>query len=128
MAAAQSQTPAQAYAAAMRRPQGTGRSKFGNRKTKVDGQTFDSAKEAARFFALSMLERAGEIHSLICQPKFEFVVNGVRIGSFRPDFSYVRDGKRIIEDVKGGAATKTEAYGLRKKLLLALHGLEVVET
>lgn len=38
--------------------------KYHNRKTVIDGITFDSAKEARRYMELKLLERAGEISNL----------------------------------------------------------------
>jgi len=39
------------------------KNKYGNRKVTVDGITFDSRKEAARWQELRFLEKAGEIHA-----------------------------------------------------------------
>lgn len=103
-------------------------SKYGNRKTEVDGIVFDSKKEAARYQELLLLQRAGEIERLERQPKYEFEHNGVKIGSYRPDFVYLdkRNGW-VVEDVKS-PASKTTAYRLRKKMMYAFHGLKVLET
>jgi very-short-patch-repair endonuclease len=51
------------------------------------------------------------------------------VGRYSADFAYTdrRTGQLVVEDVKGGEATKTQAYQLRKKLLLACHGLQVTE-
>ena len=40
------------------------RNKYGNKKTVVDGITFDSRKEAKRYQELKLLEKAGEIKDL----------------------------------------------------------------
>ena len=95
--------------------------KFNAKKTTVDGIRFDSKKEAARYCELKRLEQVGEIERLELQPKFEllpsFVYNGARIRGivYRADFSYYRDGVRIIEDVKG---FETKEYLIKKKYLL----------
>ena len=47
------------------------RSKYGARKTIVDGITFDSKKEANRYRELKLLEDAGEIEKLKMQVAFE---------------------------------------------------------
>jgi hypothetical protein len=107
--------------------------KYNARKTVVDGITFDSGKEARRYSELKLLERAGEIHGLKLQPKFEFVANGRplltrsegypngRRVKFTPDFQYFRKGFGIVvEDVKS-AATKTTAYKLRKAIFENLY-------
>ena len=38
--------------------------KYHAKKTRLDGLTFDSQKEAQRYAELKLLERAGQIHSL----------------------------------------------------------------
>ncbi len=98
--------------------------KYSNVKTKVDGYTFDSKKEASRFTELKLLLRAGMITKLVLQPKFRIRVKGQKICTYIADFMYERDGKRIVEDVKG---VKTPVYKLKKKLVKATHGIEVVE-
>lgn len=49
------------------------RSKYGARKTVIDGITFDSKKEANRYRELILLERAGEICNLRLQVPFELI-------------------------------------------------------
>jgi len=38
------------------------RQKYNARKTRLNGHTFDSAREARRYQDLTLLERAGRIH------------------------------------------------------------------
>ena len=103
------------------------RSKFGNVKTEVDGITFDSKAEASRFGELKLMELAGVILDVECQPRYELVVNGVKISRYTGDFRYMtREGDIVVEDVKAGP-TKTRAYVLRKKLVKALYGIDVTE-
>ncbi len=107
------------------------RAKFGNKKTPVDGILFDSAKEANRYGILKMLLRAGKITDLECQPVFEIYIQRdterIRIGDFTPDFRYYTNGECIVEDVKGGKATKTTDYQLRKKLTEAIYSIVITE-
>ena len=98
--------------------------KYKNVKSKVDGYTFDSKKEASRFIELKLMLRAKMISRLVLQPKFPVKVNGQKICTYIADFMYEREGKRIVEDVKG---FKTDVYKLKKKLVKATHGIEVVE-
>lgn len=104
------------------------RPKFGNRKTEVDGITFDSLKEARRYGELKLLERAGEISGLELQPKFPLTVNGQLVCTYRGDFSY-RDkaGNRVIEDVKSPATRAHPVYRIKAKLLRAVYGIDVTE-
>ena len=45
-------------------------SKYRAKKETVDGHTFDSKKEAARYKALLIEQKAGLIEDLILQPRF----------------------------------------------------------
>jgi hypothetical protein len=100
--------------------------KYRNIKTTVDGITFDSAKEARRYSELKLLERSGRITGLEVQPSFPIVINGVKVCTYKADFGYVDQiGSPVIEDCKG---FKTPVYRLKKKLMLAVHGIEVLET
>jgi hypothetical protein len=103
------------------------RPKYGNRITYVDGIKFHSAGEAKRYQDLKLLEREGVIRGLELQQKFVFRHNGVRIGSFTADFTYddVKTGRYVVEDFKG---RRTQQYQLRKRLMMAFYGIEILET
>ena len=105
------------------------RRKFRNRPTEIDGHKFDSQAEGRRYEELRLLELAGEISDLRVHPKWDLVVNGALICRYTADFCYLPKGPGdyVIEDVKGGQATKTAVYKIKKKLMLALVGLDVVE-
>lgn len=98
------------------------RHKYGAKKTKIDGITFDSKLEARRYQELKLLERSGLISKLKLQPRYELVpsyTNGngrkVRAMHYIADFEYYDHEKKrtIIEDVKGH---KTREYQLKKKI------------
>lgn len=95
-------------------------------KTEVDGIRFDSKREAARYLELKTLLKGKKIGALSLQPKFSLVVNGQKICTYIADFAYLdlKTGLRVIEDVKG---VKTPIYNLKKKLVRALHGIEITE-
>ncbi len=102
------------------------RSKYGSRKTEVDGIVFDSLKESRRYVDLRILEHSGEITGLELQPMYQITVNGKKICKYYPDFRYHdRLGKIIVEDCKG---VRTGIYRLKKKLMLAVHGIEILES
>lgn len=101
------------------------RSKYGAKKTEVDGIKFDSKREAARYSQLRLLERAGQIADLRLQVKYPLVVNNVKIGRFTADFVYVENGAEVVEDCKG---YRVRDYPLRKKLMLAIYGIAIKET
>jgi hypothetical protein len=115
------------------------RSKYGAKRTIVDGIWFDSGTEARRYGELRLLEYAGAISNLETQPEFPIDVvelwrpytaaRVVRCGVFTADFRYVdmATGEVVIEDTKSDP-TKTTAYRLRKRLVEAIHGVTVKET
>lgn len=88
--------------------------KYSNKKTIVEGITFDSKREASRYCELKLLERAKEIKDLRLQVVFVLCA-GIK---YIADFTYwevKNPEKLIVEDVKG---VKTDVYKLKKKLLL----------
>ena len=103
-------------------------SKYRNRKTLVDGIQFDSQKEADRYQELLWMQQARLIQDLELQPRYDLVVNTHKIGFYRADFRYevVATSILIVEDVKS-PATKTAVYCLKKKLMKALYGIEIIE-
>lgn len=97
--------------------------KFNACRTSVDGLWFDSGAEAREYNRLKQLEDAGKIGDLTLQPDFRCEVNGKLICTYRADFSYTHQGKRIVSDVKGYA---TAEFKLKKKLTEAIHGIEII--
>lgn len=103
--------------------------KYGNKKTKVrvgdDIYEFDSKKEAKRFNELYLLLKAKRISELKVQPEFLLQDtqkhNGVTYSKVKyvADFSYIQNGKKIVEDVKG---YKTSVYQVKVKWFLSLYG------
>jgi hypothetical protein len=102
------------------------RGKYNNVKTVVDGMRFDSRKEAGRYVALKLMQKHRLIADLETQPEFPLVVNGRKIGKYIADFRYFDHelGVTVVEDVKG---VRTAVYRLKKKLVLALYGVDVQE-
>lgn len=100
--------------------------KYGNKKTVVDGITFASKKEANRYCLLKLMERGGLIKSIELQPPYRLEVNGVLVCKYVADFRYVdaQTGETVVEDAKG---FKTREYNLKKKLVKAVHGIEIRE-
>lgn len=118
-------------------------SKYHSKKVTVGGETFDSSREYRRFCELKLLQRAGKISDL--QRQVEFVLiptqrepgeigprGGVKKGkllekecTYYADFVYVNDkGEKVVEDTKG---MKTEAYLIKRKLMLYVHGIRIQE-
>ena len=104
--------------------------KYHNIPTVVDGIKFASKKEAKRWGELSLLQKAGAISHLGRQLVYRLVVNGVEVGEYWADFSYwdFNTGTRVVEDVKSSITRKNAVYRLKKKLMLACHGITILET
>jgi hypothetical protein len=104
--------------------------KYHNRKTVLDGMTFDSAAEAARWRELTLLEKAGHIRDLQRQVPIELVPGARLHGEKRArpairlvvDFAYRADGERIYEDTKGMETPMSRA---KRHMAKALHGIDV---
>ena len=108
-------------------------SKYHNRKTTVDGMTFDSKKEAVRYKELTLLQKAGMIKCLQRQVVFEIIPSQKEDGKVveRPvkyvaDFTYYEGGELVVEDVKS-PATRTDAYKIKRKLMRYLLGIRIRE-
>ena len=117
-------------------------SKYHAKKTVVDGMVFDSKKEAREYGILKALERAGEISDLQRQVEFLLIPEqrepdtvgvrgGIRKGRlierkviYVADFTYMRDGEYVVEDVKG---MRTKEYVLKRKMMLHIHGIRIKE-
>ena len=102
--------------------------KYGNVPTDVDGYTFASRAEARRYGELALLLRAGAITDLTVHPRWPLHVNGVKVATYIADFAYsdVKTGALVCEDVKS-EPTKTALYRIKKKLMMAVHGIVIVE-
>lgn len=110
-------------------------SKYGNRKTTLNGVEFDSHKEAQRYAQLRLLERAGRITNLRCQVKYILIPaqRDERGRLLERECSYVADfvyfdltlGREVVEDSKG---YRTDTFKLKKKMMLWFHGIQITET
>lgn len=103
------------------------KSKYNNVKVEVDGEKFDSKKEAARYGQLLLLERAGNISSLKRQVSFDLKVNSELICKYVADFVYNVGSNEVVEDVKSEMTKKLAVYRIKKKLMKAIHGIEIIE-
>lgn len=121
--------------------------KYNNKKTVIDGITFDSKKEARRYSELRLLERAGKISNLRRQVKYVLIPaqyetverygkNGQRLTNgkkcverecaYIADFVYTDNasGKMVVEDTKG---MRTKDYIIKRKLMLYKWHKKIVE-
>lgn len=109
--------------------------KYKNSKIDYDGIKFDSKKEATRYAELKILEKAGEIKNLQLQRPFELIprqkIDGKvveRACKYIADFVYqerIPGGwQLVVEDTKG---FRTEAYKIKRKLMLQKYGIKIRE-
>lgn len=122
-------------------------SKWHNTPCEYNGIKFDSHKERDRYIFLKSLEDKGVISDLKMQVRYTVIptVYGERevqlktktkiekytvqkASYYYADFTYIYNGETIVEDVKGDPnTTLTDTYQLKKKMMLAFNGIEVVE-
>tara|TARA_R100000664_G_C2740409_1_gene128998 strand:- start:245 stop:616 length:372 start_codon:yes stop_codon:yes gene_type:complete len=98
------------------------KNKYGAKKVEIGGYKFDSKAEGERYKYL----RDIKVDDLEPHPKYDLHVNGVKIGTYSPDFQYTVNGELVVEDVKG-RATLTPLYRWKKKHMLVEHGITVKE-
>lgn len=82
------------------------RNKFNAVAVVFDGIRFDSKAEMARYGELRTLELEKQISGLAVHPTLDLYA-GVK---YKPDFMYTENGQTVVEDVKGGKATQTDAF------------------
>jgi hypothetical protein len=106
-------------------------SKYGNQKIMLDGICFDSRKEARRYSALKLLERAGKISDLELQKEYTLIPSQYigkkcveRAVKYKADFVYQENGKTVVEDTKG---MRTKDYIIKRKLMLYIHNIQIKE-
>lgn len=97
------------------------RSKYGAIKTKIDGHTFDSKKEADYYCELKLRLQSGDIKGFCLQPIF-ILAEGLK---YKADFIvFNNDGTTDIIDIKG---FKTKEYITKKKVFEDKYNLKIIE-
>ena len=120
------------------------KNKYNARKVTFDGITFDSKKEGLYYLRLKDMMQRGEITGLRLQVPYELlpaiyrdevvhlktkdkVVQKLvqRAVTYVADFVYTdKEGKEHVVDTKG---LRLADYILKKKMMLALKGIEITE-
>ena len=101
-------------------------SKFGNFQTIIDGIKFDSKKEAQYYGKCKLRVRAGELKKFEYHVRFPIIVNGQKICTYEADFVlYFPNGDIRVFDVKTVATEGLPVFRLKKKLMLAVHNINV---
>ena len=123
--------------------------KYRNKKAVVDGEIFDSKREATRYRELKLLEKCGAIKDLKRQVKYELIpaqrekstrvyTKGRKKGQpiegktieravdYVADFVYIdtTTGKEVVEDTKG---FRTKEFVIKRKLMLYRYGIKIQE-
>lgn len=98
--------------------------KYRAKKTKYNGKTYASKKEAQRAQELDLLVRSGDITDLKEQVKFPIDIAGKQVFTYIADFMYFDKllNKVVIEDVKG---FQTAIFRLKKKCVEAYYSIEI---
>ena len=93
---------------------------------------FDSKKEAKRAQELTIMAAAGLISDLAFQVRYLLIPSqrnafgkAERPCYYISDFVYVQDGKTVVEDCKG---VRTSDYIIKRKLMLMVHGITILES
>lgn len=107
-------------------------SKYRNVKVEIDGEKFDSKREAAYWQELKLREKAGEITGLERQLPFALYApalgdpgTNVEVASYIADFQYFdhATGATHVVDIKGGK--ETAMFALKRKWLFLQSGIEI---
>jgi len=122
--------------------------KYHSKKVCYDGIWFDSTTEGDYYLVLKEKVKNGEISDLRLQVPY-VVIPAVYVETVKhlktkdkierrcaqretkyfADFVYVdnKSGETVVVDVKSEATIKKESYILKKKLMLAYHGIKITE-
>ena len=94
------------------------KSKYNNKRVKIDGILFDSQQEADYYSKLKLLLKAETIKGFCRQPEFilQEGIGEVKPITYRADFIVFRnDGTSEIIDIKG---YETDGFKLKQKLFI----------
>lgn len=96
-------------------------SKYRNKKTEVDGFTFDSKKEAEYYCHLKLLVKAGRVVTFLRQVPFHLPGGIKYVADFMVFFT---TGEIDVIDVKG---VKTAEYKIKKKAVEHHYPITITE-
>lgn len=98
--------------------------KYGNRRTEVDGKKFDSKHEAEVYQELMLRVRAGELKCVARQVAFD-LPGGIR---YVADFVTIDADDRVeVIDAKSPATLKNRVYINKRKQMASEWGIEIRE-
>lgn len=122
------------------------RPKYGNSKTTFGGVEYDSKRERDRHIYLMGQERQGRISDLkrqvtfhLLPAQYETVEKQLktktkqvsqcveRAVDYTADFTYIKDGKLVVEDVKASKSILAKEFVIKRKMMLYFHGIKIRE-
>jgi len=105
--------------------------KYRNTVVEYDGNTFDSIKERDYYIELKLKQKAGIVKDIFCQVPILIEVNCIKICKYYCDFKIIYSDKSIeyvdikAFDKKNNKYITTPAFQLKKKLVKAVHGIDI---
>lgn len=95
------------------------------RTRNADGSWSDSRKEARIDARMMLLKHDPTVSTVERKVRYPLTINGEKIGVYECDWTvYRHDGSREVYDAKG---FKTPIYRIKKKLVKALYGFDIIE-
>lgn len=125
---------------------GQRKGKYNNTKVEVDGIKYDSKKESQRNAYLELMQKQGLISDLKRQVVFELIPTiyedkvvhlktkdkivqrvAQKAVTYKADFTYIKDGQLVVEDVKASAsyAALDKTFILKEKMMRYFHGIVI---
>lgn len=109
-------------------------SKYRNSRCDHEGIKFDSHKERSHWFFLIQQQAAGLICDLKLQVPFVLTERKQRddgtwerASKYVADFTYMRAGRLVVEDVKSEITRKNRTYVQKRKQMLEKHDITIKE-
>ena len=108
------------------------KNKFNAKKVKYKDITFDSIKEYRYYLKLEQLKKATDkkerVFDIELQPRYDIIVNKIKIGFYKADFKVYYTDRIEIIDVKGlKKGSAYQLFRLKKKLVEALYNIKIIE-
>ena len=125
---------------------GQRKGKYNNTKVEIDGIKYDSKKESQRNAYLELMQKQGLISDLKRQVVFELIPTiyedkvvhlktkdkivkrvAQKAVTYKADFTYIKDGQLVVEDVKASAsyAALDKTFILKEKMMRYFHGIVI---
>jgi hypothetical protein len=98
--------------------------KYGNKRVRLDGCTFDSKEESKYSRLLKLRLRASKISDIRVHSVYKLEFNNVGLTTYEADFTFKENGTTRVIDVKG---VRTTAFIIKKRLMPVLLSIHVEE-